>query len=1019
MSETITKFQPDRSMYFRGFSGIDSAAAMHSATSTGFTVSGVFRDPAAFWVLVLFDIDDFYDHASFKPLPDPSLTGIVLEFDVTYTGLAPLDTPKFPTIDYPYLDFIRMDGSTGSVDISFDNTQSSLLGTSSTLLANTNPTTVTSGSHTSASTTVGVECSSAEAGDVLTLWFENYAYSYTMLGGDNPDYVATQLAAAISAESYSGNTYGLSATSSGANITITASRPGSDANMIRLYWVSTAPSRCSFNVASPIQLSGGSSAVTFHVKLDFTALGIDDVRQLWLTFAPQLADSAAYTTTTADAVFSNWEITADPNNLKALQVAGPGSVRVEESDAWCTYSGTGWAPTSTGWFSKGFANVTDNISDSVTITYWSQFTHDLWVGTSLYSDRGKFTVTVDGAAQATLDMYLADTQDVAISTRRKIANNITPGQHTVVLTAATANSSSSGNYCYFDFLEAAVPSDVPDPPGPWSDRAPAIDYDTQHGYQLAPARLMWMYDMLGFTGGPIDEYVGVFWWNQRAVTGQTLASATVTFNSGFVAGDSIFLDIGGTTIGKSVFAGETTSTWAAHFAYYINEVFSGVWAEASGAVLTITTRSAATAYQFTLSTSVTSTSGTLTVSGNLNSSVAGTWIIDPTQTPALNYAAQCWHADLFAQVYLRGNTIVSALSMELVNTPDDGSGDVWVCRFPDNSPVLTATGFGSLNSSQCVPNAPNFLAYQKAAYLQLAELQTAAGLTPLLQFGEFLWWFFARLWFQPIGYISDTDPISIGMPTAHGLSTGDHAQIAQAEGCTSANGTWPVTVTNSTHFTIPVAGNGTWVSGTGILNAGGMAYNDAYTQAAAETSLGRALTSFYLPTDDPSVNSYADANFLAGQLAAHVQAIITYVQATYPPAQFEVLMPLDVNGQTQTATSMVGGALNAYVSFPSSWQSQSDAPFQFLKIEALAFLTTDRNLDYVKTMQARVASLAWTYSAMRYLYTVDNPGVAQWPDYRLAKAAGFTRLTPWAFDQINLLNWPVEEPAELATAQLL
>ena len=72
------------------------------------------------------------------------------------------------------------------------------------------------------------------------------------------------------------------------------------------------------------------------------------------------------------------------------------------------------------------------------------------------------------------------------------------------------------------------------------------------------------------------------------MTGQTLASATVTFGSGFVAGDSIFLDIGGTTIGKSVFAGESPAVWAEHFCCYINQTFSGVWASASGAVLTIT-----------------------------------------------------------------------------------------------------------------------------------------------------------------------------------------------------------------------------------------------------------------------------------------------------------------------------------------------------------------------------------------------------------------------------------------------
>ena len=35
------------------------------------------------------------------------------------------------------------------------------------------------------------------------------------------------------------------------------------------------------------------------------------------------------------------------------------------------------------------------------------------------------------------------------------------------------------------------------------------------------------------------------------------------------------------------------------------------------------------------------------------------------------------------------------------------------------------------------------LAYQKAVYRNLAQMQTAAGLTPSVQYGEFLWWYFA------------------------------------------------------------------------------------------------------------------------------------------------------------------------------------------------------------------------------------------------------------------------------------
>ncbi len=988
MPEQVLKFQPDRTLYLRGFDGRGAAAALYDATPTSFKVSGVFRDPSDFAVLVLYDVDDFFGHPRLKYLPDFNLAGLVLEFDLHYAGLEPLDSPKFPTIDWPYLDATRADGTSAQIK----------------LLSQATP---VGAGPVAATGSFGFTFSGDTTSDFLTLWFENVSFTYQGGGTGNTQDIAAYLANQINAHGSGIGTYSLTATAASGVLTVTANPAGSDGNMIRMYAVTTNAAHLNVTT-TPVHFSGGSSAVTWHVKLDFTALGIDSVRQMWLTFAPQLADSAAYASTNWDATFSNWAITADPNNVKALQVAGPGSVRVEESDVWAAFASS-WASTSNGWFSKGFAQVSSALGDAVTVNYRCSSPHDLWLGTSVYSDRGKFSVSIDGGAAIFVDAYL-NTGD-PIATRRKIAGGLAPGAHTAVVTVSAKNAASSGNYCYFDFLEAVVPSAVPDAPGTWANRSPAIDYDTNHGYQLSPARLLWMFDKLGFTG-PVNEYVGVFWWNQRTVVGQTLATATVTFGSGFVAGDSIFLDIGGTTIGKSVEAGESATVWAAHFAYFINETFSGVWASASGAVLTVTTRSSAAAYQFTFSTSVTSAAGTLTTAGALNNSVAGTWTVDPTQTPALNYGAQSWHADLFAQVKSRGNTIVSALSLELVDTPDAPPAHVWVCRFPDGSPVLTATGFGTLNSAQCVPNAAEFLAYQKAAFLALADLQAAAGLTPELQLGEFLWWFFPRLWLQPIGYVSYTNPISIGMPAAHRLATGDPARIGGVQGCTAANGLWPCTVTDSTHFTIPVAANAAWTPGTGTLSAGGMAYYDAATAAAATTALGRGLASFHLPTDDPSLNNYADANFLAGQLQAHAAAIVAYVQAAHANAIFELLFANDVNGAApSTGPSQVGGPLNRYVSFPQQWRAQATAPFTRLKVEQLAFGSTDRNMDLVAAGLAAMRALAWPASALRYLYPIDNPGVAQWREYALAIQNGFATLTPFALDHVCLYGWPVAPPA--------
>jgi len=61
----------------------------------------------------------------------------------------------------------------------------------------------------------------------------------------------------------------------------------------------------------------------------------------------------------------------------------------------------------------------------------------------------------------------------------------------------------------------------------------------------------------------------------------------------------------------------------------------------------------------------------------------------------------------------------------------------------------------------------------------------------------------------PVSIASSTNanPIVVTTATVHGLSTGDFAEISGHLVNTTANGTWLVTVTSTTAFTISVAGN--------------------------------------------------------------------------------------------------------------------------------------------------------------------------------------------------------------------
>ncbi len=251
---------------------------------------------------------------------------------------------------------------------------------------------------------------------------------------------------------------------------------------------------------------------------------------MWLTFAPALANGAAYGDTEWESTFTNWTLSGEEAK-QALSVAGPGSVRVEEDDSWCAYIGD-WGEES-GFYSGGFARRASAVGDSVSVFYSCQLPHDLYVGTSLYSDRGVVGVCLDEDAETDLDCSL--NSEPAVVTRRLVRSAVPAGTHTL-----TIRLKSEGCF-YFDFLEAAVPSDIPDALPVIANVSPALDYSTDHTYKLPPARILWMFDQLGYAG-PMNEYIGVFWWNQRTRVDALIPSVAVTFDGEFLAGDQVFVE---------------------------------------------------------------------------------------------------------------------------------------------------------------------------------------------------------------------------------------------------------------------------------------------------------------------------------------------------------------------------------------------------------------------------------------------------------------------------------------------
>jgi hypothetical protein len=722
MPDPIYKLQPHRTIHLQGFSDFGAAAAIHHASDTGFTASGVFRDAADFCVIRLWDRDDFFGYPRFSYLPDPDFTGIVLAFDLAYENLQPIDSPKFATIDWPYLNCRTTADALIQIPLFANATQ-------------------VAGDYLPASGTFTLVDAGLQPFDRVTLWYQNLAFDYIVPNpatGVTAASIVANLRDQINAINWAalGVLIPLEATASGADLTISAARPGYDGDMIRLYALHKNANL--YFTPDVVQLQDGSSEATWRVEIDFSAHGAEQLDRIWLTLAPRLADSAVYEAQEWQAVFSNWSV-SDPEGHRALKVAGPRSVRIEENDRWVEYSGFWeWAPE--GFYSGGRAKRAAATGASVTIETHCGATHDIYIGARLDFDCGIVEVAVDGGAPVAVDCYAAagDARQV----RRLVASGVAAGQHSVtIMLTGTKNAASAGFYHYFDFVECAVPDDVPDPVETYTDVGVACDYDTDHTYKLAPQRLVWAIQKLGLLG-EIDHYVSVFWWNQRKRVGGFFPSVTVTFGGTWAGGDEVFLTLGATTIGKSVFPADSPATIAAHFAYFINETFVGVWAEGDGTDLIITVRSPTPAYLVTFDADFTSSAGTVNVSGSLiDDAEVGEWVIDDTVTPVLNRAARDWHADHFAELEAAGLEIVCAFSQELVLPPDDPPAAVWVQRYPDGEPVATATGFGDKLSNHCA-FAPPFRDYIKQAYEEIAELMESSGLEARLQLGEVLWWFF-------------------------------------------------------------------------------------------------------------------------------------------------------------------------------------------------------------------------------------------------------------------------------------
>jgi hypothetical protein len=711
MSESITKLQPDRTLYIASFSPKSAIGTIHHATPGGFTITGRFN-ALTDNIILEWNRDNDFEHPEIRYLPDGNFSGLTLSYDMAHTGTADIATEIFPYGDFPYLNIYADPGGGESVY--------------PVPLANY-ATPVTGQTHDPATAAITLQGALSESDAVAVLFFTE-AYWHTVTATDTFATVIADLAAQINDDSLT-----MTASAAGPTLTLTSNRLGQDANLIRGYALvvghDSLPPTESWDQQTFRCLGGSSPA--WHVELPFGSLTDKDgrsvpagaIRKLQWSFSPPLPDSEAFAHQEMTVTFSNWQVAgAGATQLRR----GYPRLRYEDDSRHVTRSGS-WTRV-TEQHSQGGYSASGAAGDYLELSYTFPAAHDLYLGVFQDGFSGIANVALDGAPQPNLDLYAGPYQDYRA--RVRIASGVAAGQHTVRITVSGAKSPASGGWNIgVDFIEALVPADWDAPAQVYSNVGFATDFDTAHSLALSPQRLVWGMHSLGVRG-EVNHFLGIGQFAQRVRDGGSFPQRVYTFGGTPTPNDQIILHFGDSAIGHYIQIGDTLETIVRALAFKINELFNGIWASYSGTVLTVTVR--APSYNFTTSEEIIGAqTETIDASGSLSGGGEGVWRVDPAITPRLNLATRDWHSDFLGALAARGMSAIFTLGAELTEPPA-----AFAQLYPDGAPVITA------NQSVQTTFRPESTSYWKEVFLETASLMNSAGMAPWLQFGEVQWWYF-------------------------------------------------------------------------------------------------------------------------------------------------------------------------------------------------------------------------------------------------------------------------------------
>lgn len=743
MADQIQKLMPDRDLQCFYYEP-SAIAALSSTSATGFTLSGTWRQQFD-WAVIEWNRDNVYEHPAFRYLPDGDLSGLVLTYQETRTNCIPLDSDLYATVAWPSLRLWEAADNT-IYYVPIASLATPIAGSYQNAYADF----TLSGSGTPA------------AGTHVGIAYLETHYTYLFNGTEEIADALTQIAIWINLNPV------LQATLTGSTIRVSytggGSTSGANGNLFGMYTYSETPAATWDSPAKTF--ANGTSPTEWQVTIDFSTLQgyqtpdfsdtlapvpTNQIRKMRWTYAAAL-QVGPFVRSEFEVTVSNWSVTGTNGTYS---VAGPGSLRVEDDSVEMIYSGS-WTE-SRGNFSGGTINCSTTAGDSVSWTYTASQTHTLYLGTRYLGLTGatgaSVSIVVDGVSAGTANLFITQ-EDVLI---RWPVGEYAAGNHSITVT----NAGPTGDYFYFDFFEMAVPTqNLPTFPAE-PKLTLATDWDTLHSISLAPERTAWFINSLGFTGRQ-NHYVGALWFYELVPAGFTFATGTVTFSGTITVADgdasqTMELTVDSTPFTKVMHPGDTPETLAIAFEQAINDGSTGIWAGASGSVLTITSLLIGSAgNSYTLSAVPTNMPDlTVTTSGSLFAGgVDGNWYTDPTALPLLNRAVRDWSLSFFTALEGYGIDVAASFSMELGNGNPSASAGI-AQEGPAGDPILLPTPSLQTNFS------PTSLAFWQQVYGEIAGLQAAAGLTPFLQFGEVQWWYY------PNNGYSSTDPAYVafsGMP---------------------------------------------------------------------------------------------------------------------------------------------------------------------------------------------------------------------------------------------------------------